>query len=73
MYAGITTAFKMKVGESDGLEVKFWVRHSSVLSPLLFIIIMEALSSEFRVGLPWELFNSDDLCLPAETECDLVA
>ena len=33
---------------------------------------MEALSSEFRVGLPWELFYADDLCLLAETEEDLV-
>ena len=33
---------------------------------------MEAVSSEFRVGLPWELFYADDLCLLAETEEDLV-
>jgi hypothetical protein len=32
-----------------------------VLSPPLFIIVMDALSSEFRVGLPRELFYADDL------------
>ena len=52
MYEGVTTAVKMKDGESDGFEV----HHGSVLSPLLFIIVMEALSSEFHVGLLWELF-----------------
>ena len=53
--------------------MKVGVHQGSVLSPLLFIIVMEALSSEFRVGLPWELFYADDLCLLAEkTEEDLV-
>lgn len=72
MYEGVTTAVKMKDGESDGFEVKVGVHQGSVLSPLLFIIVMEALSSEFRVGLPWELFYADDLCLLAETEEDLM-
>ena len=43
-----------------------------MLSPLLFIIVMEALSSEFRVVLPWGLFYADDLCLLAETEEDFM-
>ena len=43
-----------------------------MLSPLLFIIALEALTSEFRVGLPWELFYADDLCLIAETEEELM-
>jgi Reverse transcriptase (RNA-dependent DNA polymerase) len=58
--------------ESDGFEVKVGVHQGSVLSPLLFIIVMEALYSEFRVGLPWELFYADDLCLLAVTEEDLM-
>ena len=52
MYEGVTNAVKMKDGESDGFEVKVVVNQGSVLSPQLFIIVMEALSSEFRVGLP---------------------
>jgi len=27
----------------------------SALSPLLFLIVIETLSREFRVALPWEL------------------
>ena len=52
MYEGVTTAVKMKEGESDGFEVKVGVHQGSVLSPLLFIIVLEVLTSEFRVGLP---------------------
>lgn len=72
MYEGVSTAVKTKDGESDGFEVKVGVHQGSVLSPLLFIIVLEALSKEFCVGLPWELFYADDLCLIAETEEELM-
>ena len=42
MYEGVTTAVKMKVGESDGFEVKVGVHLGSVLSHLMLIIVMEA-------------------------------
>ena len=43
----------------------------SVLSPLLFIIVLEALSRDFREGVPWELFFADDLVIIATSleEC----
>ena len=36
------------------------VHQRSVLSPILFIIVLEALSREFRTGCPW-----DDLMISA--------
>ena len=44
------------------------VHQGSVLSPLLFIMVMEALSRTFRDGLPLELLYADDLVLLANTE-----
>ena len=44
------------------------MHQGSVLSPLLFIIVLEALSREFREGLPMELLYADDLVLMAESE-----
>ena len=38
----------------------------SVLSPLLFVIVLEVLSREFRAGLPIELLHADELVLMAE-------
>ena len=38
----------------------------SVLSQLLFIIVLEALSQEFRSGVPWEDLYADDLVIIAE-------
>ena len=71
MYDGVTTAVRMKDGESGSFEVKVGVHQGSVLSPLLFIIVLEALSKEFHLGLPWELLYADDLCLMAETKEEL--
>jgi len=39
-----------------------------VLGPLLFAIVLEALSRDFMDGLPMELLYADDLVLMAETE-----
>ena len=54
--------------ESNAFSVKVGVHQGSVLSPLLFIIVLEALSREFREGLPMELLYADDLVLMAELE-----
>ena len=46
------------------------MHEGSALSPLLFLIVMEAISREFRVALPWALLYADDLVVIAETEED---
>ena len=55
----------------DELGVKVGVHQGSVLSPLLFTIVPEALSCEFCTGTPWELLYADDLVIIAETEDEL--
>jgi len=58
-------------GNSNGFKVKVGMHQGSALSPLLFVIVMEALSREFRVALPGELLYADDLVVIVETEDDL--
>jgi len=58
---------KTVYGNSNGFEVKVGMHQGSALSPLLFVIVMEALSGEFTVALPWELLYTDDLVVIAET------
>ena len=48
------------------------VHQGSELLPLLFIIVLEALSNKFRIGSPWQLFYADDLALLAESEDKLL-
>ena len=47
--------------------MKVGVHEGSVLSPLLFIIVLEALSREFRAGVPWEDLYVDDLVIIADS------
>ena len=59
-------------GNSKGFEVKVGTHQGSALSPLLFVIVMESISREFRVDLPWELLYVDHLAVIAETEEELI-
>ena len=71
MYANARSRVRVGEGFSDEFEVKVGVHQGSVLSPLLFIIVLEALSQEFRAGVPWEELYADDLVIIAESlqEC----
>ena len=53
--------------EAKEFEVKVGVHQGSVLSPLLLIIVLEALSLEFQAGVPWEDLYADDLFIIADT------
>src|SRR5664279_2225683 len=67
MYEEATTAVKVNGRVSNAFAVRVGVHQCSVLSPLLFIIVLEALSREFREGLPMELLYADDLVLLADS------
>ena len=67
MHVGARSRTRVKSSFSEEFEVKVGVHQRSVLSPLLFIIVLEALSREFRVGCPWEMLYVDDLVILAET------
>jgi len=72
MYTGAKTVDRTVYGNSKGFEVKLGMHQGSGLSPLLFVIVMVAISREFRVALPWELLYADDFAMIAETEEELI-
>ena len=63
MYANARSRVRLGEGYSEEFEVKVGVHQGSVLSPLLFIIVLEALLREFRSGVPWEDLYADDLVI----------
>ena len=70
MYANVWSRVRVGEGYSEEYEVKVGVHQGSVLSPLLFIIVLEALSRELGSGVPWEDLYADDLVIIAESlEC----
>ena len=72
MYIGAKTVVRTVYGNSKGFEVQVGMHQGSGLSPLLFVIVVEAIFREFRVALPSELLYADDLAVIAETEEELI-
>ena len=71
MYSHARSRVGVGEGYSEEFEVKVGVHQGSVLSPLLFIIVLEALSLEFSCGVPWEDLYAHELVIIAESmeEC----
>ena len=67
MYENAKSTVIINGAIGDPFPVKVGVHQGHVLSPLLFIIVLEALSREFRTGLPWELLYADNLRLMADS------
>ena len=61
MYNNTRSRVRVNNTYSDEFGVKVGVHQGLVLSPLLFVIVLEALSREFRTGTPWALLYVDDL------------
>ena len=71
MYNNAKSSVRVNGKLRRDIPVNVGVHQGSVLSPLLFIIVLEALSNSFGTGLPWELLYADDLVLIAESIADL--
>ena len=71
MYSSARSRVRVGEGYSEEFEVKVGVHLGSVLSPLLFIIVLEAFSRKFRCGVPWKDLYADDFVIIAESleEC----
>ena len=72
MYKDVRSRVRVGDGYSEEFGVGVGIHQGSVLSPLLFIIVLEALPREFRTGCPWELLYADDLMISAETMEELL-
>jgi Reverse transcriptase (RNA-dependent DNA polymerase) len=67
-YMDSKTRVKTMAGISKELDILVGVHQGSVLSLLLFIVVMDEVTKEIRKGVPWELMFADDLALTKETK-----
>ena len=58
MYKDVRSRVRLGDGYSKEFCIKVGFHQGSVLSPLLFIIVLEALPKEFNIGCLWELLIS---------------
>ena len=63
----IVFVYKICIVNAKLGEVKVGVHQGSVLCPILFAIVLEALSRGFSAGLPWELLYADDFIIMADS------
>ena len=68
MYSNAQSRVRVNGQYSEEFSVRVGEHQGSVLSPLLFILVLEVPSREFHTGVPWELFYADDLVLIADIQ-----
>ena len=71
LFVDTSTVVRTGSGDTESFNVRVGVHQGSVLSPLLFAIVMDVVSRHARVGLPWEVLYADDLVLMAISEAEL--
>ena len=68
LHAETRTRVKTVAGVSKDFDIGVGVHQGSILSPLLFIVVMDEVTKEVRNGVSWELGYADNLVLTAESE-----
>ena len=72
MYTNAKSSVRVNGQYSSWFDVQVGIHQISVLTPLLFIIVMEAPSRHFRTCYSWELLYTYDLIIIAETLVELL-
>ena len=67
LYKGAKTKVSVGTHLSENFEVNVGVHQGSVLSPLLFAIVVDVVKSKIKEGMLQEILYADDLLLIAET------
>jgi len=68
LYEGSKTRVRVGSGLSEEFPVKVEIHQGSVLSPLLFVIVVDVVTKCARKGLMNEILYADDLVLTSEKD-----
>ena len=63
MYQDSTTTIRTAVGETEPFRVNVGLHQGSVLSPFLFVTLMDVLTEDLQLELPWTVLYADDIML----------
>ncbi|OIT40319.1 exocyst complex component sec6 [Nicotiana attenuata] len=67
MYDGAKTRVRTVGGDSDHFSVVMGLHQGSALSPLLFALVMDAITRHIQRDVPWCMLFADDIVLLDET------
>ncbi|EYC40844.1 hypothetical protein Y032_0594g424 [Ancylostoma ceylanicum] len=71
LYDGTRSQVRTPNGTSEEFRVNVGVHQGSALSPLLFILVMDAITKDIQKTVPWTLLYADDVMLAANTKAEL--
>ncbi|EYC10880.1 hypothetical protein Y032_0053g2350 [Ancylostoma ceylanicum] len=71
LYKDAKSSVRCAAGTSPPFEVCVGVHQGSALSPLLFILCMDTISSDLQSTTPWTLLYADDVMIAASTREEL--
>ena len=63
MHTNIETSIKVEYTRSESFDVKVGVHQESILSPLLFTLVMDEVTKDIREGVVKEMLYADDYVL----------
>ncbi|CAK1594062.1 unnamed protein product [Parnassius mnemosyne] len=66
MYSASRTCVRSAAGTTGSIDVAVGLHQGSALSPYLFLLIMEALTSDLQDEAPWCMLFADDIVLVGE-------
>ena len=73
MYSNALSRVQVNGQYSEEFGVGVGMHQGSVPCPLLFILVLEALSCEFRTGVPWKLLYANALVLIVDNQDECIS
>ncbi|MDV3181301.1 MAG: reverse transcriptase domain-containing protein, partial [Candidatus Phytoplasma australasiaticum] len=67
MYDGAKTRVRTVGGDSEYFPVEMGLHQGSVLSPFLFVLVMDELTRSIQEEVPWYMLFADNIVLNDET------
>ncbi|VDO94808.1 unnamed protein product, partial [Heligmosomoides polygyrus] len=71
LYSCPKSRVQAAAGTSMEFPISVGVHQGSALSPLLFVVVMDAITRDLQKPVPWTLLYADDVMLASEDKCEL--
>jgi hypothetical protein len=61
MYDNVVTSVRTSDGDTNDFKINIGLHQGSALSPYLFALVMDEVTRDIQVGIPWCMLFADDM------------